>query len=461
MKRKQYLKSHDISLHLNHYPKNVILELLAPAGSGKTFAVNKFLENYHKLDKYKNTNILIAHPYRVSKAEYAKAESYGYDVKYFMELIENINNRVPMDNIIYDEDKFLLAFEKEAINYFKEKNYTLAFLDEADFFFIQALAMRHGAIFQTLQDNEVSITATKLIMITLTAMTSTVDSVISISANKIIFPKDVAHTPNFNPYLLYTQIVNLKPNTMVNSFRIINLNEFSNAMPTLVKRRLIQKYKNTPSLVYSPKFTRPEFKMLMKEQVFFIVRDENTPKVKVKNKFYASILHDYKLSIPVGDYLQRDLLSDRHIKTHKMIAVNTSSTRALSLTDNYGLATIIIFTDIWTASVSQVCARFRNTPVDIIWITKKIQTLDTNHDLFMDDWLPQPNLLTKPLKEFSMKKSKTKPLGKIQKKILEAEPFFDLSKYKSIRAAYLAYKTVYPNGLSKNSFYKHYKLLTK
>jgi hypothetical protein len=232
-------------------------------------------------------------------------------------------------------------------------------------------------------------------------------------------------------------------------------------MPTRIKHRLIQKYKNTPCLVYSPKFTRPEFKMLMKEQVFFIVRDENTPRVKVKNKFYASILHDYKLSIPVGDYLQRDLLSDKHIKNHKMIAVNTSSTRALSLVEDYGLATIIIFTDVWTASVSQICARFRNTPVDIIWVTKKIQTLDTNHDLFMDDWLPQPQRVAKPLKEFSMKKPKPKPLGKIQKKILEAKPFFDSNIYKSIRAAYLAYKAKYSNGFTRKTFTKYYKLLNK
>jgi hypothetical protein len=467
MTRKQYLDWKHIQPHLNALGKNQLLEVLAPAGSGKTTMINDYLRQVHysnlkerekeqEAKTFVHQKVLIAHPYRVSKVEYAPASKLGHDVEYFTDIIENIKSTIP--TATYNENTYIEIYREKANEYLTAKNYFYAFLDEIDFFFIQAQATEYGATFQTKFYNIGTVTAAKLVIVTLEEMVKTVNYVISISANRIILPPDIRFLPNRNKNLTKEIIMQLKPNTIVNSFKIIDLNEFSNAMPTLIKRLLIQKFKDTPSLIYSPKFTKPEFKMLMEEEIFIVTRDENTPKVRNSKGYMQSILHEYPKCIAVGDYSQKDLLTDKLVNKHNMLAINTSSTRSLSLTGNYGSATIILFTSIWTASVSQVCARFRNTPVDIIWITDNVLSLPQGeHDIFLRDWLPKGIEVNKPLKHFSMKKPKSKPLGKIAKKLQEAKPFFDLSKYKSIRAAHRAYTAKHPNGFTRKTFTKHFK----
>jgi hypothetical protein len=444
MKRKQYLDwNTHIQYHLNTTPPNKLLQILAPAGSGKTYIIINFLK---KLTETK-MKALILHPYRVSKAEYNEVADLGYEIKYFMELIKEIDNHISKDKP-YTELEYLIQYEKEAYEYLKDKNYAYVFLDEIDFFYIQAQASKHGATFLSKLESKGTTTTAKLITSTILQLIKTCSDVISISANKIILPRDIIHIPNYKKDFIHTVKINLKPNTIVNSFRIIDLGKFNNAAVTRIKRLLIQKHKNKPCLVYSPKFSLPEFKMLMKEEIFIVTRDENTPKVKNPKGYLQSILHDYPKCIAIGDFHQRDLLTDKLVNRHKMLAVNTSSTRSLSLVEDYGLATIILFTNTWTASASQICARFRNTPVNIIWATRNPEDLNhIEHDPFLYDWAPQPKFVHKPLTKYSLKIDKIK----------EAEPFFDLSKYKSMRAAYRAYKTVYPIGLSLPTFIKYFK----
>jgi hypothetical protein len=468
MKKKQYLNwNTHIQPHLNTLGKNQLLEVLTPVGSGKTTMINNYLQQIHysnqnekEVEQNTETSIhqkaLIAHPYKVYKVEYAPAMKLGHDVEYFANIIENIKSIMP--ECVYDESTYIETFREKANEYLANKDYFYAFLDEIDFFFLQAQTAEYGATFQTKFYNIGTVTAAKLVVVTLEEMVKTINYVVSISANRVNLPFDVKYLQNRNPTLIKEIIMPLKPNTVVNSFKIINLNEFSNAMPTRIKKLLIQKFKDTPSLIYSPRFTKPEFKILMKEEIFIITRDENTPKVINSKSYLQNILHDYPKCIAVGDFLQRDLLTDKLLAEHKMLAVNTSNTRSLSLTGKYELATILLFTNTWTASVSQVCARFRNTPVDIIWVTNDTLSLPLgNHDVFLKDWLPASTRIHKPLKYFSTKYVKSKPLGKIQKRVLEAAPYFDSSKYKSMRAAYLAYKAIYPKGLSKTTFIKYFK----
>jgi hypothetical protein len=443
-RKPQYLDwNTHIQYHLNTTPPNKLLQILAPAGSGKTYIIIDFLKKLFET----RVKALILHPYRVSKAEYDEVADLGYEVKYFIELIKEIDDRIPKD-IPYTELEYLKQYEKEAYEYLKHQNYAYVFLDEIDFFFIQAQASKHGATFLSKLQSRGTTTTAKLITSTILQLIRTCSDVISISANKIILPKDIIYIPNYRDNFIHTVKINLKPNTIVNSFRIIDLDKFNNMTVTRIKRLLIQKHKNKPCLVYSPRFSKPEFKMLMEESIFIITRDENTPKVKSPKGYLQSILHDYPKCRAIGDFHRRDLLTDKLVNRHKMLAVNTSSTRSLSLTENYGLATIIIFTNSWTASASQICARFRNTPVDVIWATRNPEDLNhVEHDPFLWDWSPQPEFVTKPLAKYSLKKDRIK----------EAEPFFDLSKYKSMRAAYLAYKAIYPSGFSRKTFTKYLK----
>lgn len=348
---KQYIELHHLETLLNdgNLEKGKLNAIVSPMGSGKSTLIKQVLEV--------NDSAMVLYPYITSKRDFKEHNNY---TNYFTAFVTSIVKGVSKNLTVED---FYFEYIVKLNQWLNEHRPSAIILDEGDFFFIQAKAMKNYGSTK-FKNVDYNILAGKLTYITLQMMAEHT-LLLSFSASLFKVPHDLADEYFYDSTMIKYHVIDLNPNTVVNSFTVIPATNNNTSVYQIVKD-WIGTSKHT--LVYRNKWNKVLMDVLMDTNPLYILRTQNAPYVLDETTGtripYGSVLVDNYREIGSDE----SQLSDELYLNHSVIGIGVSSSRAVSLTTDYGSAKIVIFADGVSASAIQVLGRFRNTLVDVLWV---------------------------------------------------------------------------------------------
>ena len=378
---KHYITKEYLSQESEKLVADKLNYFIATMGSGKTTAIRGFVAD--KLAEGKK--VLILTPYIISREEYvgdSNLKNYLWgdgrklEISYLANIVRGLVAKVMEDVRLggLSANRAISLFRRTVTSYFD--TFDLIVMDEADFFKTQA-TMESYKVGLKLDDrnytNEDTILASMILIATGTA------TVIGISANKFDpFTDSVNNSSSMlsgaDTLLECTNYMDtgLHSNIPLKELRIINIVGDSINYATL-KSTIIRSLPNTShTLVYSStKWSGTVIKALKFKKAVIIARDKNliqTKSADISDKYEH--LNDYENLVVVG---RNNNLADSCFAISNIVAVNMSSSRAVSLLSTHTDSRVVIFVDPdrrtkihnLKADTVQVMGRFRSSPTTV------------------------------------------------------------------------------------------------
>ena len=299
---------------------------------------------------------------------------------YFKQEEQFLNDESKKHSIIDLIHLFRVVFNK-FFNQFK-----LIVLDETDFVTTQS-SMEKTKLVISVTNRRYTYHEAMVGILTLTAYSQ--GMTIAISANKFpVFSDETcinASTLIDKKEILdvVKYIENPRPsNIPINKLVIYNLVN-KNINFTRFKDMIIRS-SNGKSIFYSPvKWASSLRKAFKFKNACIITRQENQDVKYYDNKKDVRLkdIGGYKNIIMIGKTNDEDdNLNDNIMQKNDMVAVNMSSSRAVSLIEKYENSQIVIMGDYINTGTTQIMGRFRNSPSDIILLTN-----NKNIDITLDE----------------------------------------------------------------------------
>ena len=363
---------------------------IATLGTGKTTATVAMVAE--KLGR--GEKVLILTPYIISKEEYTSNTLLNSYIEYSKS--GNVPTRESKLQVTYlntllngflsNDIKPVIRSNKlnlqESINLFRSvltdyfNSFDLIVMDEVDFFQTQS-NIEEDRVALAIDDRNFTMEDTMTATMSLIA-DSTATS-IAISANKFEYFKATAI--NSGSMLSGTELLpdairyintGLKSNLNIKTLKIINI--VGDKMNyTRLKGAVVRSIDpRAHSLVYSStKWSGTLMQALKYKEASIIVRPENLHTEIIDNNIRFKHTHNYDNVTLVS---KGHNLSDGSFFNNNLVAVNMSSSRAVSLTNTYNNSKVIVFIDAdritkrpnVSANSVQVMGRFRNSPTDIV-----------------------------------------------------------------------------------------------
>ena len=441
---------------------NALNNFIVPMGSGKSTVIKHILTN--------TPNTLVLYPYKTSKADFTE----GFDVKpnqsYFTDFVNQMFKLTTTNSTYKDTNVFLKMYAKTVFEHIKSMNYTLVLLDESDFFMIQAQATQYSGTITGLKEGEsFNIFSDMLTYVTLRSIAQAT-ILLGFSASVFNLPSRVVGMSMYVQGFINNIIINIKPNIEVTEIVLINpeehdISNLKSALKEVCKGK---------SLVYQSKWTKPNVDSFLDSKIQWLIRQENFPVVSYNDSglttSYGNILNQTKPNTVIDMSHQDSQLHDDKFINYDFIGIGVSSSRAVSLVNNYTDATIIVIDETITANALQILGRFRNSPVKVYWITTKtaaeFTAIAKATDMFFDQYVNTVTCtVNQSIKQIlgvsGVASKKGLLIGKsISQTTITKRNTFDTYMATATTPNWKDYSTTYPNGLSRASFFNKLKECT-
>ena len=362
-----YLPVLNKAIEANNNNPESIIHLLAPMGSGKTTFFKRLLTDI-RANKFPATdkplsNCMLFTPFKISNQEYDEFKEDGLEVKYLIDFAKEIFKRV-----VSEYGALNGAELYHAIHVFAQDNYIsqIILFDEVDFKDSQVTVSKC-----TMNTEYTSIIADDILVdVVLNAICNVANFNISVSANVI---NDSQY------YSKYNILLNIPVNNYINNFFIYDTCNKRNNNLTLEIGNLINSIttnkdhllgQNAKVLIYTPKFSKRVFEELV----------NNGPRngVLVRRNNIPSSTDQSPVNNPNVRLIGNDnaVLSDEMFNEFDVIGINTSSSRCVSLTNEYENFWVIIIQPYGvTTSCLQSLGRVRNDGINTLWIGSPVESL--------------------------------------------------------------------------------------
>ena len=448
----------------NSLNKNKINHILSPMGSGKTTLFKSLALEY----KNEGKKVLILSPYRVTKAEFKEVED-----------CKNIFQHYPAKiiEIISSKNYTTEDFYSGLINFFS--SFDVVLIDETDFLFIQALSNSKENILKN--DNDY-LNMLQAYVLMFYAILDTGILCISASATELEIPPRVKQKVDEwikielikNRNIINTIYSNIEGKIRLKSIVVYendtNMKHIDFKVGSIfdIYNRIKQEDNNAKFLIFkTKKYSKMELDALKVLNAKIIVREEKIDKKynRANKTLNFEKIDGYSGLKVIGlEEDDDDLLRDELFNDTDVIAINTSSSRAVSLINNYSNAIVIILDEYINTSSLQAIGRFRKSDIYAFFIGSKIYSkykslndaiLKMNYKLL--DYCNEILYVKKSKHKFNEKgRYKGKNKGKNKGKAIGKAISEDTIKMREYINYYLLNE--YNNRLSIRDNYKLYKL---
>ena len=355
----------NIATSMNLDPDRKLNHILAPMGSGKTTLFKSFIDDvignlYVKVIDgvmYPLTanDVMVFTPFIVNSQEYAAYDDYGVVSEHLINFCTNVFDTCLKDtdsNLSKQEQNILIVERLEC--FYSNK---VILIDEGDFTCIQTFVS--GAIVNVTK--ECSKMPNELVQLVLKTLCRISIFNLSVSANRFKYPDN---SP-INEFMLSIPVNNHVDNMIIydaSSMNKSNLNRDINKMLSNLGDYLGS---DSSALVYRSKFNDSTFKTIM-DDGYVLTREENIPTVRNENNGTKSLVGGDNCNVKL---VNEHVLSDSMMRNADLIGINTSSTRCSSLRNEYDNPWVIVIQPHGvTSSALQSLGRFRNVPINVLWI---------------------------------------------------------------------------------------------